>query len=75
MNSHKRENKLGRSNVNNRRKQQTITTECINADAKHDITINEKSFFSKHWKTPKIVRLILFLHFALNFVIIERHTH
>ena len=29
-----RENKLGRSNVNNRRKQQTITTECINADAK-----------------------------------------
>jgi len=40
-------------NVNNRRKQQTITTEFINADAKKDITINVKSFFSKHWKAPK----------------------
>ena len=33
-------------NINNRRKQQTITTEFINAYAKNDITINVKSFFS-----------------------------
>lgn len=41
-----RDNKLGRSNVNNRRKQQTVTTECINAYAKNDIKIIVKSFFS-----------------------------
>ena len=35
-------------NVNNRRKQQTITIEFINAYGKNDITINVISFFSKH---------------------------